>query len=66
LEFKKRLLERDEVKEVREFMKQAQLVKQRHAASNAEGHRKGFKTFLTYQREYSKAIPEYLRSMVGE
>ena len=27
---------------------------------------KGFKGFLKIQREYAKAIPEYLRSMVGE
>ena len=65
LGFKKRLRERDEAKEVREFMQQALKVKQRHVASEGPA-KQGFKTFLKYQREYSKAIPEYLRSMVGE
>ena len=46
-------------------MQQALKVKQRHLAAEGPAG-KGFKTFLKYQREYSKAIPDYLRSMVGE
>ena len=46
LEFKKRIHERDEAEEVKEFMKQARIVKQRHAVAGAVGKGKGSKTFL--------------------
>ena len=45
-------------------MKQAQVIRQRHMISNTS--KKGYKGFHKLQQEYSKNIPEYLKSMVDE
>ena len=52
--------------DVKKFMKQALQVKQRHATKEGAAGDKGPKNFLQIQREYSKEIPDYMKSMVDE